>query len=129
MPTDQFARSQRCRTCPRRAVGMAPNDLSISPWCSIPLSMDQKHESPQPGPRRFASDNYSGICRRGLGNAGSGKRSAMPRTATTPGPSGPAMPCASLETDCEVFFISSGTAANALALSSLCRSVSQHFVP
>ena len=78
---------------------------------------------PQPGRRQFASDNYSGICPEAwetLAAANVGHAAPYGNDAWTQ------RACDALrelfETDCEVFFISSGTAANALALSSLCQS-------
>lgn len=78
----------------------------------------------QHGPKnQFASDNYSGICPeawQAMQQANSGFANAYGDDAWT------AQACDSLrdffETDCQVFFVFNGTAANSLALSSLCRS-------
>src|SRR5262245_365898 len=73
--------------------------------------------------RQFASDNYAGICPEAWDALVAANRSHAPAygdDALT------ARACDALrelfETDCEVFFVSSGTAANALALASLCQS-------
>ena len=72
---------------------------------------------------QFASDNYSGICPeawQAMQEANSGFANAYGDDAWT------ARACDKLreffETDCQVFFVFNGTAANSLALSSLCRS-------
>ncbi|HEY5789644.1 MAG TPA: low specificity L-threonine aldolase [Gammaproteobacteria bacterium] len=76
-----------------------------------------------PGRRQFASDNYAGICPEGwaaLAAANAGHDLPYGEDRWT------ARACDLLrelfETDCEVFFVFNGTAANALALASLCRS-------
>ncbi len=73
--------------------------------------------------RQFASDNYSGVCPAGwealvAANAGHARPYGEdPWTARA---------CDRIrelfETDCEVFFVFNGTAANALALAALCQS-------
>jgi threonine aldolase len=76
------------------------------------------------GPKnQFASDNYSGICPEAweaMQEANSGYANAYGDDVWT------ARACNSLrdffETDCQVFFVFNGTAANSLALSALCRS-------
>jgi threonine aldolase len=71
----------------------------------------------------FASDNYAGICPeawQAIQAANSGYASSYGDDPWT------ARACASIreifETDCEIFFVFNGTAANSLALASLCRS-------
>ena len=71
----------------------------------------------------FASDNYAGICPeawQAMQEANVGFASSYGDDQWT------ARACASIreifETDCEVFFVFNGTAANSLALASLCRS-------
>jgi len=71
----------------------------------------------------FASDNYAGICPeawQAMEAANTGFASSYGDDQWT------ARACASIrdifETDCEVFFVFNGTAANSLALASLCRS-------
>lgn len=72
---------------------------------------------------QFASDNYSGMCPEAMASliaANSGYAPAYGDDDFT------RLACDTLrelfETDCDVFFVSSGTAANALALASLCQS-------
>lgn len=72
---------------------------------------------------QFASDNYSGICPEAweaMQEANIGYANAYGDDVWT------ARACNSLrdffETDCQVFFVFNGTAANSLALSALCRS-------
>lgn len=71
----------------------------------------------------FASDNYSGICPeawQAMAEANQGYMNSYGDDRWT------AQACDSLrdffETDCQVFFVFNGTAANSLALASLCRS-------
>ncbi len=71
----------------------------------------------------FASDNYAGICPEAwdaMESANRGFASSYGDDEWT------AKACASIreifETDCEVFFVFNGTAANSLALASLCQS-------
>jgi threonine aldolase len=71
----------------------------------------------------FASDNYAGICPeawQAMEDANVGFASSYGDDQWT------ARACASIrdifETDCEVFFVFNGTAANSLALASLCQS-------
>ena len=71
----------------------------------------------------FASDNYAGICPQAwqaMQEANTGYASSYGDDQWT------AKACAGIrelfETDCEVFFVFNGTAANSLALASLCRS-------
>ena len=71
----------------------------------------------------FASDNYSGICPeawQSLQNANHGHANAYGDDGWT------TKACNALreffETDCQVFFVFNGTAANSLALAALCRS-------
>lgn len=73
--------------------------------------------------RQFASDTYAGICPEALAaiqEANSGHATAYgddPWTARAT-----KLLRVLFETDCEVFFVATGTAANALALSALCQS-------
>lgn len=78
----------------------------------------------QSAPRiQFASDNYAGICPeawQGLAEVNTGYAPSYGSDSWT------ARACDLLrdyfESDCQVFFVFNGTAANSLALSSLCRS-------
>ena len=76
-----------------------------------------------PHRNQFASDNYAGVCPeawQALATANSGYASSYGDDLWT------GRACGRLreifETDCEVFFVFTGTAANSLALASLCRS-------
>jgi threonine aldolase len=77
----------------------------------------------RPPPRQFASDTYAGLCPEALealARANTGHALAYgddPWTARAT-----ALLCDLFETDCFVYFVSTGTAANALALAALCRS-------
>ncbi len=78
---------------------------------------------PATGRRQFASDNYSGICPEAwaaLAAANEGHAAAYGNDSWTQQASDALREL--FETDCEVFFVFNGTAANALALASLCQS-------
>jgi len=72
--------------------------------------------------RQLASDTYAGICPealRAIAEANQGHASPYgddPWTARAT-----ALLCELFETDCEVFFVGTGTAANALALAAMCQ--------
>lgn len=73
--------------------------------------------------RQFASDNYAGICPEAwaaLAEANHGHAPGYGEDAWTREASD--LIRGVFETDCEVFFVFNGTAANSLALSSLCQS-------
>lgn len=80
--------------------------------------------APQPLPRRqFASDNYSGMCPEAweaLTQANAGHAPGYGDDAWTARASDLLRDV--FETDCEVFFVFNGTAANSLALSAMCQS-------
>lgn len=80
--------------------------------------LDQKRAGNQ-----FASDNYAGICPEALHSLQAANTGFVPSYGDDPW-TGQA--CERLrqvfETDCQVFFVFNGTAANSLALASLCRS-------
>src|SRR3977135_3333277 len=74
-------------------------------------------------PQQFASDNYSGICPEAwaaMAEANRGHAPAYGDDVWTAKASDAFR--ALFETDCEVFFAFNGTAANSLALASLCQS-------
>jgi threonine aldolase len=80
-------------------------------------------EEAAPVYNQFASDNYAGICPeawQAMEQANSGFASSYGDDLWTE------RACASIrevfETDCQVFFVFNGTAANSLALAALCRS-------
>ncbi|QEM67261.1 low specificity L-threonine aldolase [Geobacter sp. FeAm09] len=86
------------------------------------MPSDDQHTS-QPIFNQFASDNYAGICPeawRAMEEANHGFVSSYGDDCWTE------RACESIrrlfETDCQVFFVFNGTAANSLALASLCRS-------
>lgn len=73
--------------------------------------------------QQFASDNYSGVCPEAwaamqLANAGSAPAYGNDEWTQKAADAFRAL----FETDCEVFFVFNGTAANSLALASLCQS-------
>jgi threonine aldolase len=73
--------------------------------------------------RHFASDNYSGICPEALEAIAAANKGHVPSYGGDPFTK---KVCDRLrevfETDCEVFFVFNGTAANSLALAALCQS-------
>src|ERR1022692_1948310 len=73
--------------------------------------------------QQFASDNYAGICPdawSAMENANAGHATAYGDDAWTAQASNAFRDL--FETDCELFFVFNGTAANSLALASLCQS-------
>jgi threonine aldolase len=80
------------------------------------------HSTPTPHPRLFASDTYAGVCPEALAALQEANRGHAPAygddhwTARAR-----ALLREFFETDCEVFFVPTGTAANALALAALCQ--------
>lgn len=77
----------------------------------------------EPLRRQFASDNYSGICPEAwtaLENCNDGHSRGYGEDAWTQSVSDKIREI--FEIDCEVFFVFNGTAANSLALSSMCHS-------
>lgn len=75
------------------------------------------------GGPQFGSDNYAGICPeawRALESANAGHTPGYGADAWTRAASDALQ--AAFETDCAVYFVFNGTAANALALASICRS-------
>ena len=74
-------------------------------------------------PQQYASDNYSGICPEAWAALAAANTGHAPAYGEDPWTSRAADAFRSLfEKDCEVFFAFNGTAANALALASLCQS-------
>lgn len=80
--------------------------------------------APPARPRQFASDNYAGICPEAwaaMAEAnGGGHLGAYGNDSWTAEASD--LIRSTFETDCEVFFVFNGTAANSLALAHLCQS-------
>jgi threonine aldolase len=72
--------------------------------------------------RQLASDTYAGICPEALQKVQEANRGHAPAYGDDPWTARAAARLRELfETDCEAFFVSTGTAANALALAALCR--------
>lgn len=73
--------------------------------------------------QQFASDNYSGICPEAWAAMAAANRGHVSSYGNDPWTTAAADAFRELfETDCEVFFAFNGTAANSLALASLCQS-------
>ena len=73
--------------------------------------------------QQFASDNYSGICPEAWAATAAANRGHVSSYGNDPWTTAAADAFRALfETDCEVFFAFNGTAANSLALASLCQS-------
>ncbi|MFM7423749.1 MAG: threonine aldolase family protein [Elainella sp.] len=95
--------------------------LPISPSPHLPISPSP--HLPQNLPEQFASDNYSSICPEALDytlKANLGSAPAYGDDEWTQRASDAFREL--FETDCDVFFVFNGTAANSLALASLCQS-------
>jgi threonine aldolase len=74
-------------------------------------------------PRQFASDNYSGICPEAWAALAEANHSHVRSYGDDPWTEKASNLIREIfETDCEVFFVFNGTAANSLALASLCQS-------
>jgi threonine aldolase len=73
--------------------------------------------------QQFASDNYAGICPEALQAMGAANHGHAKSYGEDPWTARAANAFRKLfETDCEVYFVFNGTAANSLALASLCQS-------
>jgi threonine aldolase len=102
---------QQNGTAPRAFVGFALSDLMNQRRCGMS------------DPQQFASDNYSGICPEAwtaMAAANHGQAPAYGEDEWTARASDAFR--VQFETPCEVFFVFNGTAANSLALASLCQS-------
>ena len=74
-------------------------------------------------PQQFASDNYAGICPEAWAAMEAANHGHAPAYGDDEWTARAADAFRALfETDCEVFFVFNGTAANSLALASLCQS-------
>jgi threonine aldolase len=80
--------------------------------------------TPNPHPtRQFASDTYAGVCPEALAAFAEANRGHAPAYGDDPWTAGVQALLRDLfDADCAVFFVPTGTAANALALAALCRS-------
>ena len=73
--------------------------------------------------RQFASDNYAGICPEAWAALSAANEGHAPAYGEDPWTAEAAdLVRATFEADCEVFFVFNGTAANSLAVASLCES-------
>ncbi len=87
-----------------------------------PLLPSGVHRSPPLRPRHFASDNNSGICPEAWAALAEANDAHISGYGDDPWTGRACDLIRGLfETDCEVFFVFNGTAANALALSTICR--------
>jgi threonine aldolase len=74
-------------------------------------------------PRHFASDNYAGICPEAWQALEAANRDHCPGYGEDPWTARASdLIRRTFETDCEVFFVFNGTAANSLSLASMCQS-------
>jgi threonine aldolase len=81
------------------------------------------HPSASHPPRQFASDTYAGICPEALAALQEANHGHAPAYGDDRWTARAISLLRELfETDCEVFFVATGTAANALALAGLCQS-------
>src|ERR1017187_4297133 len=88
-----------------------------------PRQKDMTESSNLNLPQQFASDNYSGICPEAWHAMDRANRGHAAAYGDDPWTARAADAFRDLfETDCEVFFAFNGTAANSLALASLCQS-------
>src|SRR5262249_57674520 len=79
-------------------------------------------EHPPERVRQFASDTYAGTCPEALAAMQAANVGHAPAYGDDPWTARAAALLHDLfETDCEVFFVPTGTAANSLALAALCR--------
>ncbi len=88
-----------------------------------PLNLDRARSRPHAAMQHFASDNYAGVCPEALAAfvaANAGHAPAYGEDEWTRKVSDRLREL--FETDCDVYFVFNGTAANSLALASLCQS-------
>jgi threonine aldolase len=79
--------------------------------------------APSARPRQFASDNFAGICPEAWAALAEANRDHSPAYGDDPWTARAAdLIRQTFETDCDVFFVFNGTAANSLALAALCQS-------
>lgn len=85
--------------------------------------MSTASDSPAPATPQFASDNWSGICPEAFRALDRANRGHAPSYGGDDWTAAAVKAVQEVfETDCDVFFVFNGTAANSLALSALCRS-------
>ena len=113
---------------PAVAEAIAPATSDADSSSNHPLPAAKVPPPPASAPHRrrnFASDNASGVCPEAwAAMADANAAGHLPSYGADPlHPAGSRTPSASLfETDCDVYFVFNGTAANSLALASLCQS-------
>jgi threonine aldolase len=89
-------------------------------WCGV---RNEEDENDMADDQQFASDNYAGICPEAWAAMEAANRGSSPAYGEDPWTTRASDAFRTLfETTCEVFFAFNGTAANSLALASLCQS-------
>ena len=87
------------------------------------MSQSGPSDTLQPLAQQFASDNYSGICPEAWSATESANHGHVPSYGDDPWTTAAADAFRTLfATDCDVFFVFNGTAANSMVLASLCQS-------
>src|SRR5437763_10002018 len=103
----------------RQLNGILPRFASALPWVA---EMNQRR-CDMSEPQQFASDNYSGICPEAWAAMAECNAGHAPAYGDDPWTAEASEAFRELfELHCEVFFVFNGTAANSLALASLCQS-------
>jgi threonine aldolase len=103
---------------PRRGTQVV-RERSAKPLCAGSIPARASNDLQQ----QFASDNYAGICPEAWAAMEAANRGHVTSYGDDPWTAKAADAFRSLfETDCEVYFVFNGTAANSLALASLCQS-------
>ena len=113
---------------PNRGDAADPATNGTAPQAFVSFARDggdpmDRRRCDMSDPQQFASDNYSGICPEAwaaMQAANQGQAPAYGEDAWTERAADAFR--AQFETECEVFFVFNGTAANSLALASLCQS-------
>jgi threonine aldolase len=86
------------------------------------MTTGENHQVLPGGARQLASDTYAGLCPEALAALQQVNRGHARPYGDDPWTArATALLCELFETDCAVFFVATGTAANALALAALCR--------
>ncbi len=102
--------------------GRPTGELRPLPGAAIEASVGAVHRAPEALAAQFASDNWAGVCPEALAALAAANRGHAPAYGHDD------WTCAATEairrvfdTDCDVFFVFTGTAANSLALAAICR--------
>jgi hypothetical protein len=124
------ASGSRVPGAPRRGCPYANRDRTLSLRPGVPRGARVRYDAPPmstanpAGPvRHFASDNYAGICPEAwaaMAEANEGHAPGYGEDRWTAEAAD--LVRDTFETDCEVFFVFNGTAANSLALAAMCQS-------